>query len=249
MVLAGNVCSQCGKPLKSASTPTIVGNVWRPAPGMFAARVSARELEGVSKQLTLEPGTKAVIYGDGKNLGVVEDSGTITMVSLWSRINNFLSVPDVSAVLYKDGDLELSFRIEEGISTKEGLDINVTVSVAVRIENIALFASRLMGQARVYTIAELEEALRRHAYLCLRKSVGQCGIEELRSDTGLQTMFDQELETALGGLLRPLGIAFRNVRAFDFVHKRYDEMRRTVGEYHLDITEAKANLEQKKEFG
>ncbi|MCL2000726.1 MAG: hypothetical protein FWG74_04760, partial [Planctomycetes bacterium] len=212
---------------------------------MFAARVRAKDLEGMSKELVLEPGIRAAVYKDGQFTGVVEEPGNLPLVSFWSRLNHFGKIEDIQAVIYKDADLEVSFRLK-GLSTQESLEIDLAVSVIVQIENIALFVSSLLGRNDVYTIANLQRALDRHAEVCLRRAVSQCGIEELRCDTGLQTRFDMELANVIGGFLRPMGIAFRSVRAFDFVHPRYDAQRRQLGEYYLDITEEKSRLEQKK---
>ena len=246
-------CSKCGHPLKAPLKPVFEDNTWRARPGEFCARIRMPDPEGFfkrifesfkGKKLIVEDGTKAVIFEDGKNVGVIEP-GEYTLDSFWSRFNRFFSGKNISIILYNDGDLELSFNIK-GCSTKEGLAIEVKTSLDVRIDNAALFVSRQMGHDDVLNVIQLRNLLYRPIEITLKGSIRQCGIDELRNDMNLQKTFDQALETALSEFLSPQGIAFGRIRTFDFTHPVYDDLQELKGMLHLQIDAKKAGFEHKE---
>jgi hypothetical protein len=253
MVDEEKFCGKCGHPLKAALKPVFEENTWRARPGEFAARVRMPDPKGFferlfasfkEKRLVVAPGTKAVVFEDGKNVDII-DPGEYTLDSFLSRFNRFFQGKHISIILYNDGDLELLFNIK-GCSTKEGLAVEVKSAIDVRIENAALFAARLMGHDDVFNVIQLRGVLFRRIEICLKGAIRQCGIDELRHDMSLQNTFDQALETALKEFLPPLGIAFSRVRAFDFTHPVYDEMQERKGMLHLQVDATKTMIEHKK---
>ena len=249
-ITADKFCPECGYSLRKEAKPVLEDNVWRSKPDQFAARVGLGDLERkgmmANKELTVAPGTMAVILEDGKSVGVV-DPGTYPMEDFLKRLAGFFGMEgkERSAILYKDGDLGLDFAIG-GLPTQDSLDIDVKVAIDVRIDNAALFAASLMGRNDVFTLAELRSALFRPLQLTLRQSIRQCGVDELRDDFSLQNRFDRALETAMKDFLAPFGLVFGRVGAFDFVHKRYDDLRRSKGEHYVEKLEQELALEGEK---
>lgn len=244
-VPAAKFCNQCGKPMTQEKTPELIDNTWQSRPDEFAARIHISDLEGFfKKKLVVQEGTRALIIDGAENVGEV-GPGEYTLDTFLRRINRFGKKKDITAIITKTDDISLEFDVLQ-CNTKEFLVIDAKAGIDVRLNDPYLFYANMMGSADVFTASDLRQILFRSVMTSLKQSIGQCGVDEMRTDFSLTKSFDAALETALTKSLERCGLSFARVRTFDFKHEAYDEQNRRKGECYLLISKERAELEHRK---
>ena len=206
-------------------------NIWNANVNDFAARLTLGDLSGFfSKQLTVAPGTRALIVDGGTYLGVVPP-GVYTLQSFTDKLKFWRSAKQVDVVLTRDDDVRLDFRIEQ-IATAEELLVAVRVQLVLKIEDVALFAKNLLGNQSGMTLQSITDWIYPIIVQAVRESVRQLSIAALTSPD-VRPILATAIQDATRSSLLRYGMACIDIHAAEIVNEQYDEQRKKTGEIFL----------------
>jgi len=221
-----------------------MSNIWNAVSENFAERLTLGDLKGFfSKQLVVEPGTKALIIEDGISSGVVP-TGTYTMQSFIASLNPFRSGKQLEVVIVRDGDVRFPMDIPQ-IATAEQLLVSVKLDLVLKIADVALFAKNLLGGQTRMTLEEISHWIRPIITQALRESVSRLSIAALTSPEVRQVLVTA-IEDASKLSLARYGIECIDIHATEIKNERYDEQRQKIGEIFLleTTTEQQKKLDE-----
>ncbi len=238
-------CRQCGKELGKTQEPQpqVVENHWKRNADDFASRIEVKDLRGLlSKELIVEPGTRAMIIVDGKNTGIV-DAGRYTLQSFAERmpiLSSIVGTPiSATAVLADVGDVEIDYEMAD-VYTKDPLKILVKFRVVVQLSDPVMFLVNLMKDERIYPVRSLRQNLYGEVFNAAQELIGKRSVTELSHNLDLKREIEVETEAHLNRTLERTGLRFVQVRTFDYSLQRYDKVTGIQEEYFLQISEAEA---------
>lgn len=208
----------------------MANNRWQAGENDFAIRLELHDVEGFfSKKLVIEPGTRALFLERGQMIGEVPPGeytlqGLFDLMTFWSRKSTVVILTRGDEVLL---DIQCS-----GLATREMLEAEVKVRLAVHIEDVALFFKNMMGSRAEFSKDDLRRAILPIVHQALYEAVGRLSIRDLTADQArgdLETAVSQ----ALGSSLSRHGLGFSRIQTLSVSHPRYDEQRRRAGELWL----------------
>ena len=206
-------------------------NIWNAKAEDFAVRMTLGDFSGFfSKQLTVMPGTHALIVDDGTYLGVVPP-GTYTLQSFTDKLKFWRSAKQVDVVLTRDDDVRFDFRVEQ-IPTAEELLVAVRVQLILKIDDVALFAKNLLGNRPGMSLQNITEWFHPIIAQAVRESIRQLSIASLTSPEVRPILATAVQDATKASLLR-YGIACLDIHAAEIVNEQYDEQRQKTGEIFL----------------
>jgi len=240
-------CSRCGRPMEETERPAISGNRWGKGGDDFAVRVDVTDVPGFfRRELIIEPGTRALFIVDGRvpEEGVL-GPGRYAFDNLAQRIAGLGKAREVTAILVDGGDVELDFTIPD-LFTSDPIRITMDCRLVVRVGNPVLFLTNLMKGRRNFPRSELRRYLFEEIQNATQEAVGEWSVRELHANLA----FKEELATHIGAHLKRTferaGLDFDRVRALNFRHERWDEMRGVKEEYFLQLSREEAELEGRR---
>ena len=212
---------------------------WTADPEQFAATVQVDDVPGFfSKQLVIEPGTRALIVDQGAFLGEIP-AGTYSLQTFGEKLQFWLR-RQATAILTRQEDFVLPVE-RHHVPTAEHLMVDVTVRLVVQIDDVAQFWNNLMGTRRSLSAADLRETLAPLVQQSLWESVGRMSITEITAPQSRQD-FEAEIGKSLATSMKRYGLRFVQVQLVGIHHEKFDEHRNKLGETWL----LKEGLEQTK---
>ena len=241
MAADAKFCPQCGRPLAETARPSISGNSWARRTDDFATKVEVDDVEGsLSRNLIIEPGTRAILLGDGRNIGVV-GPGRHTMTSFLAKFNLLRSPKRMTAILVDAGDVDLEFQVGD-LFTRDPLCISLDCRVVAQIEQPVLFLTNLMKGQRSFTLNQLRQYLFDEIRGAAAAFISERSVDELNTNLSLKRELAQDIEMHLNRTFERNGLAFVQVRTMNYRHEHYDEVRDTRADYFLQISKEEAEL-------
>ena len=205
-------------------------NRWLADEHEFARRVEIEDVSGFfHKNLTIEPGTRAMILERGESLGEVKP-GQYTLQGLTDRLK-FWTKKSITAILTREGEVPLDLTCT-GLATSEFLEVEANVRLLIQLDDVALFQKNLLGSKPCLTLADLKNIVLPIVQQSLWETIGRLSIKDL---TGPLARTDLELcvGQSLGTALARNGLKFTQVQTLSVSHPEYDENRRRVGSLFL----------------
>ncbi len=203
-------------------------NRWLATDHEFATRVEIGDVSGFfAKRLTIEPGTRAMILELGASVGEVPPGeyslqafSEFLKAKLWSQKN-------ITAILVREGAVPLDLDCQ-GLATREFLEVDVNVRIAIRISDVALFQKNLLASKPALTLDDLKAITLPIVRQALWETVKGRSIKELTSQDARQDL-QACIERALGASLKRNGLEFSQIQTLSIFHPEYDEQQRRVG--------------------
>lgn len=208
----------------------IFNNQWRAGENDFATRIEIADLTGFfSKTLVIEPGVVAMFLENGQSIGNARN-GHYNLQSLSDKLS-FWNRKSISTILARDSEVFIELSCD-GISTSEFLEVEISVRIGVRIEDVALFQKNLMGSKANLTTDDIRNIIFPIVRQGLWEGVSRMSIQELVT---AQSRGDLELciGQSLGTSLIRMGLQFSQVQTLAISHPEYDEHLRRIGESWL----------------
>ena len=211
----------------------VENNRWAVTDDQFAVSIRIEDVSVFfSRQLVIEPGTRAVIIDSGQSLGELSP-GTYTIESFAERLK-FWSRKQCTAILTREEDvvLELDTDYLGRVLTAEQLAVNAEIRLTIQLNDVSLFLKNLMGPREGYDISELEQMIVPVAKQALWSAAGRMSITEL-TGPDVRDELNANMEQALGVSLSRYGLRFTSVQLAELYHEGYDENREETGRLWL----------------
>jgi len=218
----------------------LTNNRWIANDNEFATRVEISDLDGFFyKNLTIEPGVRALILERGQSVGEVPP-GQYTLQGLSDKLK-FWTKKSITAILTRLGEVPLELECS-GLPTSELIEVEVAVRLCVQIDDVALFQKNLLASRSALTLADLRNIVLPIVRQALWETISRLSIKDL---TGDQARGDLEMCVAqgLGTALIRNGLRFTQVQTLSVSHPEYDAHRRRTGQLwlqRLDLDHDKA---------
>ncbi len=246
MSAAARFCPHCGKSSEGSERPAVVSNTWTRDPEDFATRLEVDDLEGIlQRDLIIEPGTRAIILVDGRNLAGTVGPGRYTLKTFGDR----LSLPSlrrrVIALLVDTGEVDLALMVND-VYTSDPIKLSLECRLAVEVADPMAFFTNLLKGGRSYTLNQLRSYLYDEIQDAAQECVGQRSAADLHTNLAHKQEFATHIEAHLDETLRQTGLRFSRVRTMDFRHTRWDELTQEEEEFFLQLTRDEANLSHRK---
>jgi hypothetical protein len=234
-------CANCGKPLHEGAAPQMSGNRWSRRVDDFATKVEVNDVEGFFKRgLVVEAGTKAIFFTNGAYSGILEP-GRYDMGGLLQRVKNIFNYKTTTAVLLDTGDVELQFSLE-GLTTKDPIRLSAECRLVAQMENPTSFFENMMKGRQNYSLSEMKEFLEGEIRNCFVEFVSGKTVQELSTNQAFKRELEQMVAGHLSTTFDRKGLAFVQVRIFDFRHPRLDALTDTREEYWLHSQDLETKL-------
>jgi hypothetical protein len=217
----------------------VENNRWAVSDDQFAVSIRIEDVSAFfSRQLVIEPGTRAVIIDSGQSLGELS-AGTYTIESFAERLK-FWSRKQCTAILTREEDivLELDTDYLGRVLTAEQLAVNAEIRLTIQLNDVSLFLKNLMGPRDGYSISELEQMIVPVAKQALWSAAGRMSITEL-TGPDVRDELNANMEQALGVSLSRYGLRFTSVQLAELYHQGYDENREETGRLWLQADSLK----------
>jgi hypothetical protein len=203
----------------------VENNSWAVTDDQFAVSIRMQDVSAFfSRQLVIEPGTRAVIIDSGQSLGELSP-GTYTVESFAERLK-FWSRKQCTAILIREEDIVLELDTDDlgRVLTAEQLAINADLRLTIQLNDVSLFLKNLMGPRDGYSISELEQMIVPVVKQALWSAAGRMSITEL-TGPDVRDDLNANMEQALGVSLSRYGLRFTSVQLAELYHEGFDENR------------------------
>ena len=205
-------------------------NRWLAGDDEFAVRVEIDDVPGFfKKNLTIEPGTRAIMLERGQSIGEVRP-GQYTLQSLVDRLS-FWTRKSIVAILTREGEVPLDLSCT-GLATSESLAVDVDIRLSIQLDDVALFQKNLLASKNSLTLNDLKRIVSPLVEQSLRETISGMSIADL---TGRQARTDLEMcvSQALGIALIRNGLKFTQVQTLSVSHPEYDKLQKRTGTLFL----------------
>lgn len=240
-------CFSCGAEVAGGSS--LAANRWARQPGDFAVRIDASSVPANTwwrdRQLTVEHGTRAMIFQAGQYRGEVAE-GRYDMGGFTQRLNHFLVDQGMVAILLDAGDLSLDLE-NGGLRTVDGFDVQTRARLVLRaVEPDAFFVNMMKGRARIRVSDpegkdDLENELAGEVQMALSAMVARHRAEELFDSLPLRNELETQLRDAISVTLSRLGLALVQLRFIGFEGEEYAKFAKRRS--NLLVSEAQGHVE------
>jgi len=222
------------------------GMRWTKESDEFAARV---EVDDVPRQLRsdviVEPGTQAILLVNGRNEAGTLGPGRYTLQTLRDRIPLIGQARTVTAILVDTGATPLEFTVPR-LFTRDPIEITLDVTLGVRVAQPVSFLVNFMKGARTVTRQQVRQYVFDEVQNAAAEFIARYSVEELGSNLSLKDELAMHIEAHLLDTFREMGLKFERVRAMNFRHEQWDEIRQTKAQYFLQVSKEEAELEGRK---
>jgi len=223
---------------------TLLNNRWIASDDEFATRIEIPDVPGFfSKSVIVEPGFRALFIEQGQSLGELPP-GQHTLSNIVDKMK-FWTQKTATVIIARQQDVRLEMACP-GLMTSEFLEVDVTLSVTVRLEDVALFFTNLMGSKSSISVEDIRRIVTPFLKQSLWEAVGRMSIKDLVSDQkrfDVESLAPQSLQTAL----TRYGLRLGSVETLSICHPEYDAQLRRTGQLwlkrqELDFDKAAAQL-------
>lgn len=234
-------CPHCRYQLSDIADPVMEGQRWAKGTDDFAVRVEVDDVPGFfRKDLIVEPGTRALMLVDGKNIAGELGPGKYTLQSA-----GLFSAKTATAILVDSGDTDLEFTISD-LFTSDPLRITMDCRLVARVDNAVMFLTNLMKGQRTVPLSRLRQYLFDEIQNAASESVGRHSVQELNSNLALKEELAMDIEAHLNRTFQRMGLRFDRVRTLNFRHEHWDEVVGAKADLFLQISKEEALAEGRR---
>ena len=232
----------------SSSSPTVNNNQWVIQPGDIAARVDARDLQGLLKRgIIINPGTNALLVDNGAIKGLLHP-GLHNLDSVDRRLIDWINTgigSQVSAWLVNLNPFDLDFGAG-GIFTSDPIKVGVRISIQAEVKEPGKFGVAILSNRKSFSKQELISYLYPEVNGVVDRWIAKHTVQQLAEDLTLRASLELALAETLGLTFGKLGLGFSAVRALEFNLEHLDRIKGIRSSYKLQVSEAEAKLEGEK---
>ena len=222
-------CKKCRAELRTAESPKLrqrtaeleEGKRWARNPGVFAVRFDDDDLK--SKEIIVEPGTRAVLIENGKFAGAMP-AGRYDVGSLKSKLASFDFSKKATIILIDEGDIALYIDAEQ-VRTKDSLLVDARLQITFRIDQPIAFVTKLMGGQNHYSIDQLRSFVTEKVKTVLVRIIRSYDYEELVLFTSEKLdELNREMKKALYDDLNDAGIKLVRVWLINVISEAMESL-------------------------
>ncbi|MAT15966.1 MAG: hypothetical protein CMJ46_11935 [Planctomyces sp.] len=219
----------------------LTDNRWVAGDEEFAVRIDVKDVPGFfSKEVVVEPGTRALFLENGILLGEVPP-GKHQLQTI-SDTFAFWTKKKTTLILAKEKEVAIDLSFSE-LRSKEMLTINASMRLTVGIGDIALFFSHILTSQQTLTLPELKKMIMPIVQQAIHEAVNRLSLIEL-SQPRVRTDLELCIRQALANQLVLRGLKFGSVQTLSMSHPEYDKQRERVGQIWLQRNALESDKEE-----
>jgi hypothetical protein len=254
---AAPYCASCGLlPGAPRHRAVLVENRWAPGPDELAVFFGVRELSGIFVKTLHVPATARAYILQGEQATEVPQ-GEYEIEGFFTRLNNLLRDQHAEILVTRTGALPVEFALE-GLATCEHLQVDATLALSVRIENVPAFARHFMTMPGTIKDVQLRELLTAPLRQLAQEFVAARSLRDMADNRAdkradkqagrreLRLELDQHLQGGLALLLSQYGLAVARVDTIELRHDKFDANRARIGTLWLAADEQRVRIEHAK---
>ncbi|WLI90930.1 hypothetical protein Q4S45_07380 [Massilia sp. R2A-15] len=240
-------CAQCGLTLGAPrNEPVLRENRWIPGPGELAVFFGVRELSGLFvKTLRVPATTRAYILQGDKATEVPQ--GEYEIEGFFTRLNHLLRNQHAEILITRSAAMPVQFEFND-LPTAEHLPVAASVTVSVRIEQVAAFARHFMTLPGTVTTEHLRELLAPSVRQLAAEFIAGQSLRDMARNPELRAQLDERLQGALKMRLAQYGLAAVQVDTVSLKHDKFDASRERIGTLWLVVDDRHVELEHAKQL-
>jgi hypothetical protein len=237
----GGYCAGCGL-LAGAPrhAPVLVENRWIAGADELAVFFGVKDLSGLFvKTLRVPAASRAyILQGDA---ATEVPQGEYEIEGFFARLNHLLRDGHAEILVTRSTALPVALELTD-LATSEHLDLTVSVTLAVRIENVPAFARHFMTTPGTIGVAQLCELLTTPVRQLAREFVAARSLREMAADKNTRAQLEQHLVGGLAFLLAEYGLAATRVDTLELRHDRIDANRARIASAYIATDDKRVAL-------
>lgn len=240
-------CAKCGMSAGAPRhEPVMRENRWIPGPDEFAVFFGVNALSGLFvKTLRVPAATRAyILQGD---IATEVPQGEYEIEGFFARLNNLLRDRHAEILITRMAALPVEFQLQ-GLRTAEGLEVDASIAIGLKIESVPAFAQHFMTLPGVIGAAQLRELLAPAVRQLAAEFVATQSLRELAANRALRPQFDERLHSGLRQRLAQYGLAAVQVDTFELRHDKLGADHQRIGSLWLIAERKQAELEHQKQL-
>ncbi len=216
-------CGKCGAELSAYGAPQtrqhtgkkIEPGVWARDAEQFAVRFDDDNLKGTfTKTITVEPGTQAIFFVDGKLIGTLP-SGQYDLGALKTRLVDLDLNRKATIILIDEGEVG-TYADATGMMTRDGFSVDIRTQLTFKIDFPYEFFVNLMKGKNSYLLSDFQEYMATELYGALQSLISRYNYQDLvLLDRDKMNNVEQEIQEHLHPTLRTVGISLSRIRAIN----------------------------------
>ncbi|CAH0291633.1 hypothetical protein SRABI118_04092 [Massilia sp. Bi118] len=235
-------CESCGLLLGAPRhKPVLVDNRWAPGPDELAVFFGVRELSGIFVKTLHVPATARAYILQGEQATEVPQ-GEYEIEGFFTRLNNLLRNQHAEILVTRSGALPVAFSLQ-GLATCEHLQVDATLTLSIRIENVPAFARHFMTMPGTIKDVQLRELIEPQVAQLAREFIAARSLRDMAGRQALRLELDQHLQGGLALLLSQYGLAVTRVDTIALRHDKFDANRARIGTLWLAADEQRVRIE------
>ena len=240
-------CAQCGLTLGAPrNEPVLRENRWIPGPNELAVFFGVRELSGLFvKTLRVPATTRAYILQGDKATEVPQ--GEYEIEGFFTRLNHLLRNQHAEILITRSAAMPVQFEFSD-LPTAEHLTVSASVTVSVKIEQVAAFARHFMTMPGTVTTEHLSELLAPSVRQLAAEFIAGQSLRDMARNPDLRAQLDERLQGALKMRLAQYGLAAVQVDTISLKHDKFDANRERIGTLWLAADDRHVELEHAKQL-
>ena len=218
----------------------------RPRSGMVAMRVELTNApEWSTKLMTVDQGTRAILFGAEAAIGDVLEAGTHSLTELGKRSY-------VIAVIVDAGEVPVVFTVP-GLFAEGGVEVALQCEVAVRVVDPAVFFTEFMRQQRIIARHDVADAHATDVLEALAEITPFTSYDNLVSDAFIQDAVERALYTHLRTTLARDGLDVIHIRALEIfrpgvLEERRERLLPQASQARAEILDERARVRERLAF-
>jgi hypothetical protein len=224
----------------------LVDNRWAPGPDELAVFFGVRELSGIFVKTLRVPATARAYILQGEQATEVPQ-GEYEIEGFFTRLNNLLRDQHAEILVTRSGALPVEFSLA-GLATCEHLQVDATLTLSVKIENVPAFARHFMTMPGTIKDVQLRELLESPVRQLAAEFVAARSLRDMAGRRELRLELDQHLQGGLALLLSQYGLAVARVDTIALRHDKFDANRARIGTLWLAADEQRVRIEHAKQL-
>ncbi len=238
-------CWRCGVNLGELKKTPLFDNRWVREEDDFAIRVDECDVKGfLTKGLTIEHGTKAMIFQQGRFCGYV-DAGSYDVNGFLRKVNHFNQTTPTSVVLTDAGDVQIHLEAIKLYSADQ-MNVDAIFKSVVRLNDPEKFYTNAFKGRNTLTRGYLAESIMMELRSALQTYVGSHSVDELYNNPQLRTEVQRQMQLELEPVLERVGLEMVQLRFVDFFCPDYDQIRQQQADLYLDTRKADIDIDRLK---
>lgn len=223
-------CWKCGATQDLAARRSIYFDRWQRAPGDFAVRVDlVIPDKALHHGLQVEEGTLALIFRNGVFAGILEP-GYTQFDTFFQRFMGSDHGGSSHAILLDAQSAEVDFYLD-GITTQDGLRVDVRVRVLFKVTDPKMFSDRFLTGRSSFSQQDLSDAFYGDVCTAVQASFAGKKFDELLDTPSIRELIESSVD---GGLVRGFagaGLKSDGVRMADITGEVVESFRGRMAEF------------------